>query len=161
MADIKYQKDDIFESKAQVIVNTVNCQGVMGKGLALAFKQRYPAMFPVYQQECKTGRLRIGRPSLYKESTPWILNFPTKDTWKANSKIEYLEKGLEYFVTNYKKAGITSIAFPKLGAQNGKLSWDDVGPLMAKYLSSLEIDVYIYIAEAIVSISTMKLKRGN
>jgi O-acetyl-ADP-ribose deacetylase (regulator of RNase III) len=147
MTDIKYQRGDIFESKAQVIVNTVNCQGVMGKGLALAFKQRYPAMFPVYQQECKAGRLRIGRPSLYKESTPWILNFPTKDTWKANSKIEYLEKGLEYFVGNYKKVGITSIAFPKLGAQNGKLSWDDVGPLMAKYLSSLEIDVYIYIAE--------------
>jgi O-acetyl-ADP-ribose deacetylase (regulator of RNase III) len=147
MTGIKYQKGDIFESKAQVIVNTVNCQGVMGKGLALAFKQRYPAMFPVYQQECKAGRLRIGRPSLYKESAPWILNFPTKDTWKANSKIEYLEKGLEYFIANYKKAGITSVAFPKLGAQNGKLSWDDVGPLMAKYLSSLEIDVYIYIAE--------------
>ncbi len=147
MTGIKYQRGDIFESKAQVIVNTVNCQGVMGKGLALAFKQRYPAMFPVYQQECKTGRLRIGRPSLYKESMPWILNFPTKDTWKANSKIEYLEKGLEYFVANYKRAGITSIAFPKLGAQNGKLSWDEVGPLMAKYLSTLETDVYIYIAE--------------
>lgn len=147
MAGIKYQRGDIFESNAQVIVNTVNCQGVMGKGLALAFKQRYPAMFSVYQQECKSGRLRIGRPSLYKESAPWILNFPTKDTWKANSKIEYLEKGLEYFIANYKRAGITSVAFPKLGAQNGKLSWDDVGPLMAKYLSSLEIDVYIYIAE--------------
>jgi O-acetyl-ADP-ribose deacetylase (regulator of RNase III) len=147
MAGIKYQRGDIFESNAQVIVNTVNCQGIMGKGLALAFKQRYPAMFPVYQQECKTGKLRIGRPLLYKESTPWILNFPTKDSWKANSKIEYLEKSLEYFITNYKKAGITSIAFPKLGAQNGKLAWDEVGPLMAKYLSGLEIDVYIYIAE--------------
>ncbi len=147
MAGIKYQRGNIFESNAQVIVNTVNCQGVMGKGLALAFKQRYPAMFPVYQQECKTGRLRIGRPSLYKESTPWILNFPTKDSWKANSRIEYLEKGLEYFITNYKKAGISSIAFPKLGAQNGKLAWDEVGPLMAKYLSDLEIDVYVYIAE--------------
>jgi hypothetical protein len=89
----------------------------------------------------------VGRPTLYQQSTPWILNFPTKDEWRANSKIEYLEKGLEYFVANYKKAGITSIAFPKLGAQNGKLAWDEVGPLMAKYLSQVDIDVYIYIAD--------------
>lgn len=147
MAVIHYQKGDIFQSEAQVIVNTVNCKGVMGKGLALAFKQKYPAMFPIYQEECKTRKLRIGRPSLYQQSTPWILNFPTKDHWKFPSKLEYLEKGLKYFVANYKKAGITSIAFPKLGAQNGKLSWDEVGPLMAKYLSQLDIDVYIYIAE--------------
>ena len=130
MALIHYQKVDIFGSTAQVIVNTVNCKGVMGKGLALAFKQRYPEMFPVYQQECKTGKLRIGRPSLYRRSNPWILNFPTKNEWKFPSKIEYLEKGLVYFLDNYKKAGITSIAFPKLGAQNSKLSWDDVGPLI-------------------------------
>ncbi len=147
MAHIQYQRGDIFEAKTQVIVNTVNCQGIMGKGLALAFKQRYPEMFPVYQQECKTGKLRIGRPTLYKASHPWILNFPTKDTWRANSKLEYLEKGLQYFIENYKKVGITSISFPKLGAQNGKLSWDDVGPLMAKYLSQLDIEIYIYIAE--------------
>jgi hypothetical protein len=70
MAIIHYQTGDIFESTAQVIVNTVNCKGVMGKGLALSFKQRYPAMFQVYQQECKTGKLRIGRPSLYKRSAP-------------------------------------------------------------------------------------------
>lgn len=147
MAHIQYLKGDIFDSDTHVIVNTVNCKGVMGKGLALAFKQRYPEMFPVYQQECKTGKLRIGRPSLYKASTPWILNFPTKDHWRPPSKIEYLEKGLEYFIKNYKKAGIQSIAFPKLGAQNGKLSWDEVGPLMATYLSKVDIDVYIYIAE--------------
>src|SRR6266849_997299 len=147
MAHIQYQKGDIFEAQAQVIVNTVNCQGVMGKGLALAFKQKYPDMFKVYQQECKTGKLGIGRPTLYQGSTPWILNFPTKDSWRADSKLEYLEKGLEFLVARYKNAGIKSIAFPKLGAQNGKLSWDDVGPLMARYLSQLDIDVYIYIAE--------------
>src|SRR5581483_146112 len=147
MALIHYQKGDIFGSKAQVIVNTVNCEGYMGKGLALAFKQRFPDMLPVYQQECKTGKLRIGRPTLYKETSPWILNFPTKNFWRPPSKLEYLDKGLKYFVVHYKKAGITSIAFPKLGAQNGKLSWDEVGPLMAKYLSQLDIDVYVYIAE--------------
>lgn len=147
MPNIHYRKGDIFESTAQVIVNTVNCKGIMGKGLALAFKQRYPEMFAVYQQECKNGRLRIGRPTLYTKSSPWILNFPTKDNWRANSKLEYLEKGLEYFVNNYKQASITSIAFPKLGAQNGKLSWDEVGPLMVRYLSQIDIDVHIYIAD--------------
>jgi O-acetyl-ADP-ribose deacetylase (regulator of RNase III) len=147
MANIQYQKGDIFKSQAQVIVNTVNCQGVMGKGLALAFKQKYPAMFNIYQQECRTGKLRIGKPTLYQKSTPWILNFPTKDSWRANSKMEYLEKGLEFLVANHKNAGIKSIAFPKLGALNGKLSWDEVGPMMARYLSQLDIDVYIYIAD--------------
>jgi O-acetyl-ADP-ribose deacetylase (regulator of RNase III) len=147
MTYIQYQKGDIFDSKAHVIVNTVNCEGVMGKGLALAFKQRYPAMFKIYQQDCKTRKLHIGRPTLYQESNPWILNFPTKDHWRSASKLEYLEKGLEFFVAHYKKVGIKSIAFPKLGAQNGKLSWGDVGPLMAKYLSQLDIDVYVYIAE--------------
>lgn len=147
MTHIEYVIGDLFESSAQVIVNTVNCRGVMGKGLALAFKERYPEMFRVYQQECKEGRLRIGRPTLYKKSTPWILNFPTKDNWRANSKLEYIEQGLQYFVEHYKEVGIDSIAFPKLGAQNGKLDWDDVGPLMIKYLTQLNIPVYVYIAE--------------
>src|SRR2546428_13057667 len=105
MAYIRYQKGDIFDSKAQVIVNTVNCKGVMGKGLALAFKQRYPAMFAVYQQECKTGKLRIGRPSLYRESSPWILNFPTKYDWRVPSNLEHIEKVLEHVAANDKKEG--------------------------------------------------------
>ncbi len=147
MAQIHYQRGDIFSSTAQVIVNTVNCQGVMGKGLALAFKQKYPEMFAVYQYECQTGKLKIGRPTIYQKSTPWILNFPTKNHWRHPSKLEYIEKGLSFFVKNYKRAGITSIAFPKLGAQNGKLAWDDVGPVMARYLSQLDIEVYIYIAD--------------
>mgnify|MGYP001160721751 CR=1 FL=1 len=147
MVEIQYLKGDIFDSKAQVIVNTVNCQGVMGKGLALAFKERFPDMFTAYQQDCKSGKLHIGRPTIYTKSTPWILNFPTKNLWRYPSKLEYLEKGLEFLVAHYKTVGITSIALPKLGAQNGKLSWDEVGPLMAKYLSQLDINVYIYIAE--------------
>ena len=147
MARIQYLRGDIFEADAQVIVNTVNCKGIMGKGLALAFKQKYPDMFNIYKQDCKTGRLHIGRPTLYQKSNPWILNFPTKDDWRQPSKPEYLTAGLEYLIANYKAAGIRSIAFPKLGAQNGKLSWDEVGPLMARYLSQTDIDVYIYIAE--------------
>lgn len=147
MAQICYLKGDIFNSQAQVIVNTVNCKGVMGKGLALAFKQKYPDMFTAYERDCQTGRLTIGRPTLYQKSTPWILNFPTKYHWRNPSKLEYIEKGLAFLVDHYKRAAIKSIAFPKLGVQNGKLSWDDVGPLMAKYLSQMDIDVYVYITE--------------
>ncbi len=147
MSPIYYQKGTIFDSNTQVIVNPVNCEGYMGKGLALAFKQKYPAMSAMYQQECKSGQLHIGRPTLYRESTPWILNFPTKNTWRANAKLEYIEQGLYYFITHYKRAGIERIAFPKLGTQNGKLSWTEVGPLMARYLGSIDIEVHIYITE--------------
>jgi O-acetyl-ADP-ribose deacetylase (regulator of RNase III) len=147
MATLSYRKGDIFDSTAQVIVNPVNCKGHMGKGLALAFKQRYPQMFASYQQDCRDGMLRIGQPTLYTASTPWILNFPTKDHWRDNSKMEYIEAGLQYFVTNYKALGIKSVAFPKLGAGLGKLPWNKVGPLMVKYLSQVDIDVDIYITE--------------
>lgn len=147
MATLSYHRGDIFASTAQVIVNPVNCKGHMGKGLALAFKQRYPHMFVTYQQECREEKLRIGHPTLYKTSTPWILNFPTKDHWRDDSKVEYLEASLQYFVAHYKTLEITSIAFPKLGAGLGKLSWNIVGPLMIKYLSQVDIDVYIYISE--------------
>jgi O-acetyl-ADP-ribose deacetylase (regulator of RNase III) len=147
MVRVRYQMGDIFITSAQVIVNPVNCKGVMGKGLALAFKQRYPAMFAVYQQECRIGKLRIGQPTLYRESTPWILNFPTKDHWRDASKLEYLEQGLQYFVDHYREMGIQSIAFPKLGAGLGKLSWDEVGPLMVTYLGLVDCEVVIYIGE--------------
>jgi O-acetyl-ADP-ribose deacetylase (regulator of RNase III) len=144
---LSYHKSDIFASPAQVIVNPVNCKGHMGKGLALAFQQRYPTMFESYQQECREGKLRIGQPTLYKASTPWIFNFPTKDHWRDDSKVEYLEAGLQYFIVHYKVLEIISIAFPKLGAGLGKLSWDEVGPLMVKYLSQVDSDVSIYIRE--------------
>ncbi|GCF11799.1 macro domain-containing protein [Dictyobacter arantiisoli] len=119
MANITYYTGDIFTSRAQVIVNPVNCRGHMGKGLALAFKQRFPEMFTSYQQDCQEGKLRIGQPTLYTVSTPWILNFPTKDHWRGDSKIAYLEQGLQYFVAYYKELEITSIAFPRLGAGLG------------------------------------------
>jgi O-acetyl-ADP-ribose deacetylase (regulator of RNase III) len=144
MGQIRYTTGDIFTSPTQVIVNPVNCRGVMGAGLALAFKQRYPEMFAAYVQECQSDRLCIGQPTLYRASQPWILNFPTKDHWRNPAKLEYIEQGLQFFATNYRQMGITSIAFPKLGAGLGKLSWDEVRLLMESYLEPLECDVTIY-----------------
>src|SRR5690349_6956622 len=107
---ILYQEGDIFTSDAQVITNPVNTYGVMGKGLAAAFKKRYPQMFPVYQQECKRGRLHAGRPTLYRESSPWILNFPTKEDPGKPSSLELIEAGLKYLVDNYDLVGMASLA---------------------------------------------------
>ena len=145
MTHLSYAQGDIFASQAQTLVNPVNCRGVMGAGLALAFKQRYPKMFAAYVQACKSGELRPGYPMLYRASQPWILNFPTKDHWRTPAKLTYLEQGLAFFAAHYQQIGITSIAFPKLGAGLGGLPWPEVGPLMARYLSSLECVSTIYI----------------
>lgn len=142
---IEYIEGDIFESPAQVIVNTVNTVGVMGKGLALSFKQRYPQMFEKYKMACEKHQLSIGKLMLFYEADHWLLMFPTKENWRNPSKLEYIEKGLMKFVQTYAEKNITSIAFPRLGCGNGELNWSDVKPIMEKYLKKLPIDVYIYL----------------
>lgn len=137
---------NIFNSKAQTIVNTVNCVGVMGKGIALVFKLRYPNMFEQYQKYCAQHLIEVGKLWIYKgeETDPWVLNFPTKTHWKLPSEYEYIEKGLQKFVDSYKEKGITSIAFPLLGAFNGGLDKDRVLEIMRNYLSLCDIPVEIY-----------------
>ena len=142
---IDYIEGNIFDSPAQVIVNTVNTVGVMGKGIALAFKQRYPEMFQRYKTTCEKHLLTIGKLMLFYEADHWLLLFPTKENWRNPSKLEYIEKGLMKFVSTYAEKGINSIAFPRLGCGNGELNWNDVKPLMEKYLKPLPIDVYIYL----------------
>ena len=144
---IIYVRTNIFESNAQVIVNTVNTVGVMGKGLAKEFKRLYPDMFESYQNLCETGELGIGNLHLYKTSNKWILNFPTKKSWRSASKLEYIEEGLKKFVSEYETLGITSIAFPLLGCGNGGLEWEEVKPLMEKYLKRLPIEIFIHTAQ--------------
>ncbi|MCP4153988.1 MAG: macro domain-containing protein [bacterium] len=143
---IAYVVGDLFQSPADVLVNTVNTVGVMGKGIAKKFKAIYPDMFEKYRQLCEKKKLVVGKVWLYKTSNKWILNFPTKNTWRNPSQLEYIEKGLQAFVNGYSQRGITSIAFPALGCGNGELNWESqVRPLMEKYLKPLPIDVFIYI----------------
>lgn len=146
MSNVTIINGNIFNSKAQTIVNTVNCVGVMGKGIALVFKLRYPSMFEVYQEYCKQKLIAIGKLWIYKgePSDPWVLNFPTKTHWKLPSEYEYIEKGLQKFVDTYKEKGVTSIAFPLLGAFNGGLDKDRVMDIMISYLSQCDIPVEIY-----------------
>jgi O-acetyl-ADP-ribose deacetylase (regulator of RNase III) len=143
---ITYVEGDLFQSPAKVLVNTVNTVGVMGKGIALQFKQIYPEMFKKYQSLCEKKQLNIGDLWLYKTPHKWILNFPTKKHWRSKSKVEYIDAGLRKFVETYQEKDIRSISFPMLGCGNGELNWESqVRPLMEKHLSDLPIEVFIHV----------------
>lgn len=136
---------DIFRSEAQTLVNTVNCVGIMGKGLALEFKKRFPDMFKDYLARCQNGEIQLGKPYLYKRLVPpWILLFPTKEDWRSVSRLSDIEDGLRYLQSKYKEWGITSIAVPPLGCGLGELEWDVVGPTLYRYLEELEIPIELY-----------------
>ncbi|WP_223241406.1 macro domain-containing protein [Flammeovirga sp. EKP202] len=143
---IKYIKGNIFNTKCQTVVNTVNCVGVMGKGIAQVYKLRYPRMFIEYKEHCKNKLIQPGILWIYnkQKNAPWILNFPTKKHWKFPSKIEWVDQGLKKFVETYQEKGITSVAFPLLGTHNGGLDTELVKKLMDNYLSQCNIDVEIY-----------------
>jgi len=144
---IKKIKGNIFNTKCQTLVNTVNCIGVMGKGMALECKLRFPEMFIKYKDCCDKKLFKPGYLQLYKNSKPWILNFPTKIHWKDPSKIEYLEEGLKKFQDEYLSKNISSIAFPLLGASLGGLSEELVYETMTKYLeplNNINIEIYEY-----------------
>ncbi len=142
---IETVQTDIFQSQASTLVNPVNTKGVMGAGLALEFKKRFPGMFVEYQQACRNGSLAIGKLVLHHTSPKKIISFPTKGDWRQGSKLEYIEKGLLDLVNNYKIWKLNSIAFPKLGCGLGGLSWFDVQNLIVKYLQSTELYVVLHV----------------
>ena len=145
MTLLRYVDSPLFDSPARVLVNTVNTVGVMGKGVALEFKKRYPEMYHLYRDHCKAGRFRVGQLWLYRTLGRWVLNFPTKAHWRSPSKTEYIRAGLEKFIATYQDRGIDSISFPLLGCGNGGLDFDtQVRPLMEHHLRSLPIPVYIH-----------------
>lgn len=141
---IIYHRTSILESTAKTAVNTVNCVGVMGKGLAHSYKARHPKMFKTYKKYCDEGLFEPGKLWLWKGAEQWILNFPTKKHWRSPSRIEWIESGLSKFVDTYEERGITHISFPKLGCGNGNLSWDTVRPIMEHYLNPLPIEIWIH-----------------
>lgn len=145
MESIKVVKGDLFESKAQTLVNTVNCVGVMGKGIALQFKKRFPDMFEDYVRRCDASEVRLGEPYLWKALVPpLILNFPTKDHWRSVAKLSDIVAGLDHLAANYREWGIESLAVPPLGCGEGQLDWSIVGPTLYRGLGELDIDVELY-----------------
>ena len=136
---------DLFQSEAQTLVNAVNCAGVMGKGIARAFKRRYPAMFSDYAERCQQGLVRLGEPCLYRGQTqPYILNFPTKNHWRSAAKLEDIVAGLTWLEAHYRDWGITSLALPALGCGAGQLAWEVVGPVLTAALESMDIPTELF-----------------
>lgn len=135
---------DLFESNAHTLVNTVNCVGVMGKGIAAGFKRRFPDMYKDYVARCERGDMRLGKPQLWTGSTPWVLNFPTKDHWRSVSRLHDIEEGLDYLLRHYEKWGIRSLAVPPLGCGYGGLDWTVVGPTLRRYLNRMSVPVVLY-----------------
>ncbi len=136
---------DIFQSKMQTLVNTANTVGVMGKGLALEFKNRFPDMFEDYVRRARAGEVKLGHPYLFKRLVPpWILVFPTKEHWRSVSRLSDIEAGLEHVRRNYRQWGITSIAVPPLGCGLGQLEWSIVGRTLYRHLAELDIPVELY-----------------
>lgn len=144
MPELRVITGNIFTSKCQTLVNTVNCVGVMGAGIALECKLRFPQMYDRYEELCRENKIRIGTLWIFKSVDRWILNFPTKQHWKFPTKEEYLHSGLEKFMDTYEDRGVTSVAFPVLGAQNGGLSQSRSIDIMESYLRNCSIDVEIY-----------------
>lgn len=130
---IEIAKGNLLEAPVEALVNTVNTQGIMGKGIALQFKQAFPAMFRDYEKACKAGEVRLGKVHVYDlggltGGPHWIINFPTKGHWRERSRLADIEAGLRDLVATVRRLGIRSIAIPPLGCGNGGLDWTDVRP---------------------------------
>lgn len=146
---IIYTKGNLLDAPAEALVNTVNTVGVMGKGIALMFKERFPKNMSEYAKACKAGRVKTG--SMFVTETGelmgprWVINFPTKQHWKGNSKMEWIETGLQDLRRFLVENQIKSIAIPPLGSGNGGLEWQAVKPKIEQALADLEnIEILVY-----------------
>lgn len=137
---ITYTTGDLFDAQTEAIVNTVNTVGVMGKGIALQFKQRFPNNYAIYKKACDQKLLKTGDLLITESSSLFfkhIINFPTKEHWRNPSKYEYIEQGLDKLIAEIKKRNIKSVALPPLGAGNGKLDWQKVKTILNDKLKVL------------------------
>jgi len=149
---LTFKQGDMFAEPVEALVNTVNCVGVMGKGVALEFKKRWPENFKVYQKACKTNALQPGAMLIFDthelfptDGPRYLVNFPTKMHWRAKSELSYIEQGLDALVCELKERRIRSIGIPPLGCGNGGLDWEDVKPLIVLKLEALrDVEVVIF-----------------
>ncbi|MBS7565904.1 macro domain-containing protein [Mucilaginibacter sp. Bleaf8] len=145
---ITYTKGDLLDAQVDALVNAVNTVGVMGKGIALQFKNRFPENFKAYKDAVSNGILVTGKvqvvPVNSSTGVKYIVNFPTKQHWRNPSKLIWVEEGLTDLVTQIKVYDIQSIAIPPLGCGNGGLDWGTVKPLIENALAGLNINVVIY-----------------
>ncbi|MBO9375554.1 hypothetical protein GG804_02135 [Sphingomonas histidinilytica] len=144
-AMIEHIRGDMLEASAHILVNAVNCVGVMGAGVALAFKRHYPAMFLDYQRACRAGMVRPGRLHVWQSATGrLIVNLPTKRHWRDASRYEDVESGLDALHDFVRPLGPTTIALPALGCGHGGLDWARVSPIIHRKLGDLEAHIVVY-----------------
>ena len=146
---VRFTKGNILDAETEAIVNTVNTVGVMGKGIALMFKQAYPDNFQQYSIAVKRNEIGIGRVLPVETGNlmgpKWILNFPTKKHWRQPSQLEWIESGLHDLTRTIERLGIRSVAVPPLGCGAGGLEWDSVRPMIERILGDVQdLDVVIY-----------------
>lgn len=145
---IEYKNADILKEDVEAIVNTVNCVGIMGRGLALQFKNKFPQNFKEYQLACKNQEVQLGKMFVHQTgqliNPKYIINFPTKGHWKANSKIEDIENGLDDLINTIKKYNIKSIAIPPLGSGLGGLDWNEVKILIEEKLKNINCSIILF-----------------
>ena len=147
---IKYLTGNLFDSKADALVNTVNTVGVMGKGIALQFKKLFPNNYKIYKDLCDNRAFKIGKLIVTKDQNvvtgeKTIINFPTKKHWRSPSEYEFIEQGLDELIKVIKKNDIKSIAIPPLGSGNGGLQWFKVKEIISKKLSTVnDCKIYVY-----------------
>jgi O-acetyl-ADP-ribose deacetylase (regulator of RNase III) len=146
---IEEGKGNLLQAEAEALVNTVNCVGFMGKGIALQFKQAYPENYDAYHRACEAGEVQPGQMFVFKTNSmvnpKYIINFPTKRHWRGDSKIEDIEAGLVALIKEVQKLGIKSIAVPPLGCGLGGLSWSVVGPKISRAFKQLsDVRVFLY-----------------
>ncbi|MFH1919319.1 MAG: macro domain-containing protein, partial [Planctomycetota bacterium] len=146
---IELQRGDILKADADVLVNTVNCVGVMGRGIALQFRKAFPEMFKAYKAVCDRGELTPGTVLVHDlnryERPHYIINFPTKQHWRGKSRIEDIKAGLQVLVEEVQKRDFRSIAVPPLGCGLGGLDWDEVRPLIQQAFAELpDVQVLLY-----------------
>lgn len=146
---ISLTQGNLLEADAEALVNTVNTKGIMGKGIALMFKERFPENFEAYSRACKRGEVSIGRMFVTKRENlfgpQWIINFPTKTHWRVNTRLAWIEEGLKDLVQVIEHNRIRSIAVPSLGCGNGGLDWVAVRPLIVAALKQVDgVDATIY-----------------
>lgn len=146
---IRYTRGDILQADAEALVNTVNCVGVMGRGIALQFKKAFPDNFRAYAQACQRGEVQPGRMFVFDTGgltwPRYIINFPTKRHWRGKSRIEDIEAGLAALVEEIRSRSIRSVAIPPLGSGLGGLKWAEVRPLIERALAALpEVDAQVF-----------------
>jgi len=141
---IRFVDGNLFDNKYDIIVNTINCAGVMGKGVALEFKKRYPKMFREYRKVCLKNEIRPGDIWVWKRDDEWVVNFATKDHWRFPSKYSYIDDGLEKLRTYLSGFGNISVGIPPLGCGNGGLDWNRVKYTIVEKLKYLECDITLF-----------------